>query len=175
MRLLALVLVFALFGCTAQKQIESSVNQTLQTLTPTAHVLVPAPCAWIVQEGYLPDPKCSPGDVLTTDTSIICVTGYTKTVRNVTEKKKNEVYAAYGVASRTTGEYEMDHIIPLELGGSNDVKNLYPEPAEPRPGFHEKDKVENWLHDQVCEHGMNISRAQEMIARNWTEALEMMK
>ena len=31
----------------------------------------------------LPDPQMTPGDVLTTDRSVICVPGYTKTVRDV--------------------------------------------------------------------------------------------
>jgi hypothetical protein len=28
---------------------------------------------------------------------------------------------------------EVDHLIPLELGGSNDVKTLWPQPQDPRP------------------------------------------
>lgn len=35
-------------------------------------------------------------------------------------------------------------------GGSNNIANLWPEAASPKPGFHEKDQVENYLHDQVC-------------------------
>lgn len=29
---------------------------------------------------------------------------------------------------------EIDHIVSLELGGSNDIANLYPERASPAPG-----------------------------------------
>jgi quercetin dioxygenase-like cupin family protein len=60
------------------------------------------------------------------------------------------VYAEYGIAERSLGDYEVDHLVPLELGGSNDVANLWPEAAAPPPGFHEKDLVENSLHDRVC-------------------------
>ena len=161
--LTVLVVVFAFAGCV--------VNQ----YSDVSHNIMPSACSWVKSpSGYLPDPTCSPGDILSSNTSVICVTGYTATVRNVSEKKKNGVYAAYGVVNRTTGEYEMDHIIPLELGGSNEVKNLFPEPADPHPGFHEKDKVENWLHDQVCNHGMPIEYAQTLIAKNWTMAYELM-
>jgi hypothetical protein len=31
---------------------------------------------------------------------------------------KREVYREYGIASRGSGDYEVDHLIPLELGGS---------------------------------------------------------
>jgi hypothetical protein len=32
---------------------------------------------------------------------------------------------------------------PLELGGTNDMKDLWPEPYEPLPGSTEKDQLEN--------------------------------
>ncbi len=81
--------------------------------------------------------------------------------------EKDQVYAEYGIASHTAGEYEVDHLVSLELGGSNDIANLWPEPASPRPGFHEKDKVENYLHDQVCAGKISLADAQYQIATNW--------
>ena len=81
---------------------------------------------------------------------------------------KKEVYAAYGVAyPQPSGSYELDHFVPLELGGSNDPKNLWPEAAEPRPGFHEKDKVENYLHKLVCSGTMRLLEAQQAIESDW--------
>jgi hypothetical protein len=97
----------------------------------------------------------------------ICVPGYAKSVRNVTTAEKDAVYAEYGIASRAPGQYEVDHLISLELGGSNDIANLWPEPADPRPGFHEKDRVENALHDRVCAGSISLADAQRQIATNW--------
>src|SRR5207244_2340227 len=93
----------------------------------------------------------------------------TKSVRNVSSEEKRQVYAEYGIASHQPGEYEADHLIPLELGGSNDIANLWPEAAEPRPGFHEKDMVENYLHQQVCAGVMSLQDAQQKIATNWLQ------
>ena len=62
---------------------------------------------------------------------------------------------------------EVDHLVPLELGGNNDIANLWPEAAYPAPGFHEKDKVENYLHDQVCSGAIPMKEAQIEIATNW--------
>jgi hypothetical protein len=62
---------------------------------------------------------------------------------------------------------EVDHLISLELGGSNDIKNLWPEPYLPRPGARQKDVLENWLHKQVCSGKMPLSDAQRMIATDW--------
>lgn len=116
----------------------------------------------------LQDAACTPGDILPDATKeMICVPGYSKTVRNVPTSVKDKVYAEYGVTSHVAGEYEVDHLVSLELGGSNDISNLWPEAAEPKPGFHEKDKVENWLHDQVCSGVIPLHDAQIEIATNW--------
>jgi hypothetical protein len=64
------------------------------------------------------------------------------------------------------GADEVDHFIPLELGGSNDITNLWPEPYS-APGAHEKDHVENYLHEQVCNGSMALGDAQQMIANDW--------
>jgi hypothetical protein len=70
---------------------------------------------------------------------------------------------------------EIDHIVSLELGGSNDIANLYPEktklPAK-APGFHINDKLENKLHDLVCDGMMTLRSVQKQIAANW-QALYM--
>ena len=88
-------------------------------------------------------------------------------MRNVPTSEKNQVYAEYGIASHTPGQYEVDHLVSLELGGSNDISNLWPELASPTPGFHEKDQVENYLHSQVCSGAIALIDAQVEIATNW--------
>ncbi|HEY5002653.1 MAG TPA: HNH endonuclease [Ktedonobacteraceae bacterium] len=118
--------------------------------------------------GALEDPACTPGDIIKTATKAkICVSGYAGSVRNVPTSEKNQVYAEYGILSHTTGQYEVDHHVSLELGGSNNIANLWPEAASPKPGFHEKDKVENYLHSQVCSGAISLKQAQIEIATNW--------
>lgn len=119
-------------------------------------------------QGPLPDQSCTPGAIFTIATvDQICKSGYSKSVRDVPTSEKNQVYAEYGIESHATGEYEVDHLISLELGGSNDIANLWPEPAEPVPGFHQKDLVENYLHQQVCAEVISLDQAQQDIASNW--------
>lgn len=80
----------------------------------------------------------------------VCTPHYTAKVRHVTVEEKRAVFAIYHLDYHPR-KYKVDHYIPLELGGSNDLKNLWPEPLAPRPGAHEKDRVENALHKEVCE------------------------
>ena len=88
-------------------------------------------------------------------------------MRNVPTSEKNQVYAEYGKTRHAPGQYEVDHLVSLELGGSNNIANLWPEAASPKPGFHEKDQVENYLHDQVCSGAIPLKQAQIEIATNW--------
>ncbi len=124
--------------------------------------------------GKYPDLACTPGAIFNVTTSQVCTSGYSKGVRNVPESEKNQVYAEYGIASRTSGQYEVDHFVSLELGGSNDIANLWPEAASPNPGFHEKDKVENYLHSQMCNGAMTLQEAQREIATDWYAVYQRM-
>lgn len=127
-------------------------------------------------QNSLPDSGCTPGAVFPgISVDQLCQTGYTKKVRNVSKTIKNLVFSEYGIYTHQPGEYEVDHLIPLELGGSNDVANLWPESADPRPGFHEKDQVENYLHDQVCSGRTSLSEAQYQIATNWVQVFNQIK
>jgi hypothetical protein len=122
-----------------------------------------------VINGPYPDLSCTPGAAFNVTKEQVCTSGYSSSVRDVTETEKNQVYAEYGIASHTTSEYEVDHFISLELGGDNDISNLWPEAASPTPGFHEKDKVENYLHEQVCNGAMTLAQAQSLETSNWVK------
>jgi len=119
--------------------------------------------------GANPDRRCSPGAYyLKLTTSVICASTFrTGPIRNVPDSEKHLVEVEYGLAPRGYGStLEIDHIVSLELGSSNDVANLYPEKATlpaNAPGFHVKDRLENKLHDGT----MTLSSVQRQIAANW--------
>ena len=119
-------------------------------------------------KGGLPDAACTPGAIISAATTQqICRTGYSTSVRNVSLAEKDQVYAEYGIPSHRAGEYEVDHLIPLEVGGSNEIANLWPQPASPAPGYHEKDRFENYLHDQLCSGKLSLAQAQGEAANDW--------
>lgn len=123
--------------------------------------------------GAEPDRRCSPGAYYSGLTKqVICSAGFrTTSVRNVPQSEKYEVEVEYGLAPAHYGSaLEIDHIVSLELGGSNDIANLFPEEASPpegAPGFRVKDRLENVAHDWVCEGKISLLAAQEKIATNW--------
>ena len=121
--------------------------------------------------GSLPDHECSPGAVFeNAKLTDICQDGYTKTVRNVPVSLKKKIYKAYGIPyPQPFGTYELDHLIPLTIGGSNDPANLFPEAKDPPPGFPDKDVVENYLHMEICSGNIDIKAAQAAIASDWTK------
>ena len=94
------------------------------------------------------------------------------TARNTFENAVNTkkiIYESYNLSSsQPTGTYEIDHLIPLALGGNNDNSNLWPESAKPNPGFKEKDIVEVYLYEEVCANRIALSTAQDEIAKDWT-------
>jgi hypothetical protein len=135
-----------------------------------APVRKPATFRGRCRRGRLPDRACTPGLVATTNADKVCTPGYSGRVRNVSESTKRRVYARYGIRRHSAGQYEVDHLIPLELGGSNSIRNLFAEAAQPKPGFHEKDRLENRLHALVCAGRLGIRTAQKAIATNWLKA-----
>ena len=116
-----------------------------------------------------PNSDLTPGDIITTATKEqICTSGYSASVRDVPVSVKKQVYEEYGYTyPQPTGDFEADHFISLELGGSNDIKNLWPEPANPKPGFRQKDAVENFLHDQLCSGKETLEQVQNEIRTDW--------
>lgn len=156
-------------------------------IAPAISVVTPAPSisaqplgrrtktSGCVASDALPDSDCTPGAVFPDITrEQVCTAGYASQVRDVPESVKDQVYSEYGITSHEPGQYEVDHLISLELGGSNSIANLWPEPADPRPGFHEKDQVENYLHSRVCDGALSLQEAQSLIARDWFKVYEGM-
>lgn len=95
----------------------------------------------------------------------ICASGYTRIIRpawNVTERIKRQRMAQLPGDSR---DYELDHVIPLELGGCPTCgTNLWMEPISDAL---KKDQVEDYLHREVCSNRVSLSEAQRIIAQDW--------
>jgi hypothetical protein len=112
-----------------------------------------------------PNARLTPGDVLRVTAAQVSVPGYSARLRNVPASEKRSVYAEYHLAyPQQAGAYECDHFIPLCLGGSNSVANLWPEPA---PQFHWKDGFELYLWYEVRANRISLRNAQREMRTDW--------
>jgi hypothetical protein len=114
----------------------------------------------------LPNPALNPGEINPNVTQAnidrtICVRGWTKTVRpptsytNALKLEQMKTYRLSGVPA----DYQEDHLISLEMGGSpTDPRNLWPEPY-PRAGV--VDKIENELNAKICSGQLTLTQARE--------------
>ena len=146
--------------------------------TLLAWAMLSATIAW-AQTPVRPDPRVTPGAInpAVTQANIyetICVRGWTRTVRppeEYTYRLKREQLSEWGYEDQLARDYEEDHLIPLELGGSpTSPKNLWPEPWRGPWNAHVKDRLENYLHEEVCASRMPLSEAQREIAEGWIGA-----
>jgi hypothetical protein len=157
-------------SATASIAVPATPTAAITTATPTPQALNESPSIapeYDLSHAVLPDSKLTPGDTFPGATAAdVCTPGWATEHRHVTEEMRDQVYAEYG---RTRGPdcCEVDHLIPLELGGSNEMRNLWPQPDAPRPGSPEKDQLENELHRQVCSGKLSLTDAQRCIATNW--------
>jgi hypothetical protein len=210
----AILSVLALAGCMSRGSSPAVPQITASPVTPASSaVVVPSPSAVSTPpvthppasthppsaaartrypaDWKLPDRKLSPGAVQPGYTiADICphVNPALEDLRPSTSEK-DRVYAAYGITHHVTGQYEIDHIVPIELLGeagaslSDPTRNLYPElndtpdPAaiarehlDPAFVHNSKDILEDVLHRDVCDGQVPLATAQHAIATDWRTA-----
>ena len=101
----------------------------------------------------------------------ICKKGYTKTVRpstSYTNGIKRKLMREQGIDKSRMSEFELDHIVPLEVGGHpRNIKNFMLQPWEGEGGARQKDSLEHKLKRRVCSGKMSLADAQTCIWDNW--------
>jgi hypothetical protein len=109
-----------------------------------------------------PDPALTPGVVRPLSRAEVCATRWGRDRRHVTPALRRRVFAAYRIPYAKHALYELDHLVPRELGGADDERNLWPEIWS---DAHVKDRRENALHGAVCRGELTLERAQAEIRR----------
>ena len=117
----------------------------------------------------------------------ICSIKWGKDARHVTDVMKEQVFASYGMSGNndprcdppkplpgkkpSKQRCEIDHLISRELGGADDVRNLWPQSYGAKPwNAHLKDKLENRLHKEMCAGNITLKQAQDMLVNDWRVA-----
>ena len=132
--------------------------------------------------GDLPDPTLTPGALnpaVTQDNikATICVSGWTKTIRppasytNEIKLRQLNGDGAYHVDDANPADFELDHLVSLEIGGNpTDEKNLWVQHWAHPNGAHEKDVLETRLKRLVCTGAITLAEAQNSVAADWVAA-----
>ena len=95
----------------------------------------------------------------------LCTPGYAKRHRKVPRNMRDRIYHKFGLQRGQRRGWVIDHRIPLELGGTNDIANLYP---QPKAEAHQKDLEENELHMQVCFKQITLAASRAKILQDWS-------
>lgn len=104
----------------------------------------------------------------------ICVPGYTKSVRpstSYTNSVKIMLLRRAGIPEEMAAEYELDHIVPLALGGHpRKLENLELQPWAGHHGAKRKDRLEVKMQCLVCSGQIPLDEARRDIASDWQAA-----
>jgi hypothetical protein len=127
-----------------------------------------------VQASALPDRTLTPGFTRDVKLGDLCGRRHADAPPAVDIATEQTVFKEYGLPVSTSKAYELDYLITPELGGADDVRNLWPEPyASTAWNAHVKDELENRLHEMVCDGQIDLSTAQSEIATNWIAAYKL--
>jgi len=89
------------------------------------------------------------------------------------EGVKKDQLKLYGYTDSAVKHYQMDHLIPLSLGGHpTDLKNIWPQVLITKWSARRKDYLEEILHEKVCKGEISLKEAQEQVRTNWIAAYE---
>jgi len=117
----------------------------------------------------VPDVNLTPGAVGTMTSRQVC-TADEPAERRPPLSVQQAVFHEYGIDGAPPQEFEVDHLVTPALGGTDDIRNLWPESYRPEWNAHVKDELEDRLHDLVCQGKLDLPTAQHDMATNWISA-----
>lgn len=107
----------------------------------------------------------------------ICVPGWTATVRpstSYTNGVKLKLMREQGLASSDAFRYELDHYVPLALGGHpRNPRNLWLQLWDGEWGARTKDRLEVKMKTLVCAGHLTLESAQGAVRANWRAAYRL--
>ena len=129
------------------------------------------PAAVPFDAGAAPNHSLTPGATRQVTISEVCSVSQEEVVGGVSIDLRQRVFQEYGIAKARPEDYEIDYLIAPRLGGTEDIRNLWPEPYHARGwNAHVKDALEQRLHEMVCSGQLDLYTAQRDIATDWIAA-----
>jgi hypothetical protein len=118
-----------------------------------------------------PNRNLTPGATRQVTMSEVCSVPREEVIGDVSASMRQKVFQEYGIMHAHVEDYEIDYLIAPRLGGTEDIRNLWPEPYRASMwNAHVKDALEQRLHEMVCSGQLDLSTAQRDIATDWIAA-----
>jgi len=119
----------------------------------------------------LPDRALTPGAIQAVDLTEVCLTQPEDLDPAVPLSVRKTVFQEYGMNVAKDNDYQVDYLINPQLGGTRDIRNLWPEPYGSTVwNAHAKDALEDRLQHMVCNRQIDLASAQREIATDWITA-----
>jgi hypothetical protein len=152
--------------------VSTGLAATIATVLLTVGLWVGVSSSAAARDPSLPDPQMTPGDVLPGVTQEqVCQPDYGHDIGPISQQRAEQVLLAYGLLNTDPGAYKIDHLIPLALGGSNNITNLWPLARNAEPwNAYVKDVFERKLHTMICTGGLSLQEVQAALAKDWVAA-----
>jgi len=122
------------------------------------------------QGGRLPNPSITPGATLKVSKDDLCGPTRKEAEGNIPISLKTKVFQLYKIRTEATAPQNIDHLIPISLGGSNAIENLWPQPLSGEWNYNQKNQLERKLHRMVCKGELDLATAQRDISTDWVSA-----
>ena len=124
------------------------------------------------EEAIVPNRSLTPGAIHRVTLKEICSSTDDDLDPTVPSSTERAVLQEYGLPSNGSSQnYQIDYLVNPQLGGTNDIRNLWPEPySDARWNAQAKDELERHLHQMVCNRTIDLSVAQREIATDWIAA-----
>jgi hypothetical protein len=112
-----------------------------------------------------PNPRLTPGVVAVRDVTAVCQQPK-RTRAAIPYAQQQAIFYEYRIGSQASSNYGLDYLVPLQLGGSTVLANIWPAPVT-GIGFHEKEQLNYRLRLLVCQGGMPLDQAQQQVVSDW--------
>jgi hypothetical protein len=118
----------------------------------------------------VPISRLTPGETRTVTLDDVCRLPGATRPQTIPATLQRQVFSEYGIPNAGPGTYEVDYLITPELGGADSIRNLWPQPYSALWNARVKDRLEDRLHNLVCEGKVDLATAQREIATDWISA-----
>ncbi|MGO4211648.1 anti-sigma factor [Terriglobus sp. 2YAB30_2] len=127
-----------------------------------------------LEDRPVPNPQLTPGAVRIMALGEVCGERDDDLDPAVPAATQQAVFAEYHVPQQQRSkEFQVDYLISPQLGGTAEIRNLWPQPYSTMWNAQAKDMLERRLHGMVCNGTMTLEQAQHDLAGDWIESYKL--